>query len=206
MAKATRANASKSPERPPQPRGRGMTRRYDRYTAQKTASGLQGALPTLRDECITSNSKDKGSNKRQWIIGKREISKPQIVVLNNGGDDGSGDPDPFDEGDFSDEDDDDDDDEDDFTELSDSDLEAGESDGGYTTEQSRYSTIQSRQRKRNKAKRRDRRRFRKRKDRGGGGGPSNAPKTFQLGNLPWYYWRDVHFVPRLAQRRERPTS
>ena len=179
VAKATRANAGKSPERPPQPRGRGMTRRYDRYTAQKAASGLQGALPTLRDECITSNSKDKGSNKNNGSSGKGNKHAPDRCA-NNGGDDGSGDPDPFDEGDFSDDDDDDDDDEDDLTELSDSDLEAGESDGGYTTEQSRYSTIQSRQRKRNKAKRRDRRRFRKRKDRGGGGGPSNAPKHFNL--------------------------
>ena len=30
-----------------QPRGRGMTRRADKYTAQKAAPGLQGALATL---------------------------------------------------------------------------------------------------------------------------------------------------------------
>ena len=164
VAKAMGVNAGKSSEGPPQPRGRGMTCRYDRYTAQKAASGLQGALPTLRDKCTTSNSKDRSSNKNNGSSGKGNKHTSDCCV-NNGGDDGSGDPDPFDEGDFSEDDDEDDDDEeDDLTELSDSDLEAGESDGGYTTEQLRYSTVQSRQRKRNKAKCRDRRHFLKRKD------------------------------------------
>ena len=97
-----------------------MTRQYDRYTAQKAASGLQGALPTLRDECTMSNSKDRSSNKNNGSSGKGNKHTSDRCV-NNGGDDGSGDPDPFDEGDFSEDDDEDDDDEeDDLTELSDS--------------------------------------------------------------------------------------
>ena len=155
VAKNTEAQLSKLLDQPPKPRGRGMTRRADQYLAQKSAPGLQSAMATLRYGYATDTSqKSHNPNKNNGSSGKS--GKGNDPDYDNGdGDDPSDDP--------SENDDDSEDDSEDSDDNSDDD-EVGESDAGYTTGQSRYSTINSRQHKRNKAKRRDCRRYRKRQD------------------------------------------
>ena len=147
-----------------------MTRRADQYIAQKSVPGLQGAVANLRDGYATDASqKGRSSNKNNGSSGKSKKDDDPDYNWNDGDDPSEPSDSNDDDSDDSDESDDDDSDE----------TVVGESDAGYTTSESRYSTVNSRQRKRNKTKRRDRRRFRKWRDRGGGGS-SNAPKHFNL--------------------------
>ena len=170
VAKNTEAQLERLSNQPPKPRGRGMTRRADQYIAQKSVPGLQGAVANLRDGYATDASqKGRSSNKNNGSSGKTKKDDEPDYDWNDGDDPSEPSDSNNDDSDDSDESDDGDSDE----------TVVGESDAGYTTGQSKYSTVNSRQRKRNKMKRRDRRRFRKQKDRGGGGS-SNAPKHFNL--------------------------
>ena len=79
LAKTTDAKVIKSSGKPPQPCGRGMTHRADRYTAQKAAPRLQGALPTLCDDCNMGSGKEKGSNKNNGSSGKGEQMHTRLL-------------------------------------------------------------------------------------------------------------------------------
>ena len=165
VAKNTEAQLEKLSDQPPKPQGRGMTRRADQYLAQKLVPGLQGAMANLQDGYTTDASqKGRNSNKNNGSSGKSKKDDDPDYDWNDRDD-------PLDRPSDSD-----DDDSDDSGDDSDETV-IGEFDAGYTTGQSKYSTMNSRQHKRNKMKRRDHRRFRKRRD---GGSTSNAPKHFNL--------------------------
>ena len=117
-----------------------MTRRADQFLAQKSVLGLQGAMANLRDGYATDASqKGHSSNKNNGSSGKSKNDDDPDYDWNDG-DDPSDRPS-----------DSDDDDSDDSGDDSDETV-VGESDAGYTTGQSKYSTMNSRQRKRNKMK------------------------------------------------------